>query len=140
MTVVTASPEETIRIGKELAKSLGPNTVIALMGDLGAGKTTLVKGIALGLEIDEVITSPTFVIISEYDGRLPLFHMDLYRISGVDEFIELGAEELFYSGGITVIEWSERIRSILPPDSIRIHIAFDSDPSKRIISGEGIDL
>ncbi|MFP4563882.1 MAG: tRNA (adenosine(37)-N6)-threonylcarbamoyltransferase complex ATPase subunit type 1 TsaE [Spirochaetia bacterium] len=136
----TTTPEETIRIGEELGKELTPNTVIALHGDLGAGKTTLVKGIARGLNVEEEITSPTFVIISEYPGRLPLFHMDLYRISGIDEFLDLGAEELFYSGGITVIEWSDRIRSILPSDCIRITITFDSDPAKRIISGEGMEL
>lgn len=136
--IITTAPEETLRVGTELGEKLQPNTVIALRGDLGAGKTTLVKGIARGLDIEEEITSPTFVIISEYPGRLPLFHMDLYRISGVDEFLDLGAEELFYSGGITVIEWGERVRNILPADCIHITIAFDSDPSKRIISGEGI--
>jgi tRNA threonylcarbamoyladenosine biosynthesis protein TsaE len=136
----TTTPEETLRFGEELGKELTPNTVIALQGDLGAGKTTLVKGIARGLNIEEEITSPTFVIISEYPGRLPLYHMDLYRISGIDEFLDLGAEELFYSGGITVIEWSERIRSILPPDCIRITLTFDSDPAKRIISEEGMEL
>lgn len=136
----TTTPEETLRFGEELGKELTPNTVIALQGDLGAGKTTLVKGIARGLNIEEEITSPTFVIISEYPGWLPLYHMDLYRISGIDEFLDLGAEELFYSGGITVIEWSERIRSILPPDCIRITITFDSDPAKRIISKEGMEL
>ena len=135
----TTTPEETLRFGEELGKELTPNTVIALQGDLGAGKTTLVKGIARGLNIEEEITSPTFVIISEYPGRLPLYHMDLYRISGIDEFLDLGAEELFYSGGITVIEWSERIRSILPPDCIRITLTFDSDPAKRIISEEGME-
>jgi tRNA threonylcarbamoyladenosine biosynthesis protein TsaE len=137
---ITTTPEETVRVGQELGERLAPNTVIALRGDLGAGKTTLVKGIARGLGIEEEITSPTFVIISEYSGRLPLFHMDLYRISGIDEFVDLGAEELFFSGGITVIEWSERIRSILPPDCIRITLAFDSDPSKRVIAAEGTDL
>lgn len=132
---VTHTPEETIRIGKELGESVRENTVIALSGDLGAGKTTLVKGIALGLGIAEEITSPTFIIICEYSGRLPLYHIDLYRISGEDEFLDLGAEEMFYQGGVTVIEWSERILGILPPECIRITIAYNSDPSKRIISG-----
>ena len=136
----TTTPEETIRVGQEIGKMLTPNTVVALRGDLGAGKTTLVKGIARGLNIEEEITSPTFVIISEYPGRLPLYHMDLYRISGSDEFLDLGAEELFTGGGVTVIEWSERIRSLLPGDCIYITIAFDSDPARRVISVEGIDL
>ena len=125
--------EETKAFGLDLAKNLKSNQVIALIGDLGTGKTTLTKYIAMGLGIEEMITSPTFTIVQEYhSGRLPLYHFDVYRINDVDEMFEIGAEEYFYGGGITIIEWAEKIDKILPEDTLRIYIDYGKKQGERI--------
>ena len=111
-----------------LGSLLTPGSVVALTGPLGSGKTTFVKGIARSLGITEDITSPTFTIISEYEGRLPLFHMDLYRISGEEELEDTGGVELMSGNGISVIEWAENAEETLPEDTI--HVTFE------IIGGE----
>ncbi len=121
----TNSPEETWALAAELADELGPGTVIALHGDLGAGKTCFIQGYAAALGIDEPITSPTYTLIGEYEGRLPLHHIDLYRLSGPEEALGLGLEEYFDAKGITAIEWAERAEGLLPPDLL--HIQIDSD-------------
>lgn len=112
--------EAMIAFGQEMAKRLKANAVLALSGDLGAGKTTFVQGLALGLGIDEPICSPTFVTLNLYDGKRPLYHFDLYRLKDETDFLRQGFEEYFGKGGITAIEWPERIASILPKDIIRI--------------------
>lgn len=124
--IITHSPEDTIAFAKKFAKKLVPNTVIALTGRLGAGKTTFTKGIALALGIAEPVTSPTFTLIQEYEGSLPMFHMDLYRLESLEEFEVLGAEDYFYRNGITLIEWSEKAEDILPLDTIHIHFDINS--------------
>ncbi len=129
--VETHSPEETWELAAELAAELGPGTVIALHGDLGAGKTCFIQGYAAALGIDEPITSPTYTIIGEYEGRLPLHHIDLYRLSGPEEAIGLGLEEYFDANGITAIEWAERAEGLLPPDLLHIQIAADTDTGTR---------
>ena len=119
------SPQATLEWGRILAKSLTPNTIIALSGELGAGKTHLVKGIALGLglPIEDEVQSPTFVILSIYETAPPLFHFDLYRLKTAEEFQALGFEEFFTRGGICAIEWPERITSLLPLNTLRISLA-----------------
>lgn len=119
------SPEATLEWGRTLAKSLTPNTIIALSGELGAGKTHLVKGIALGLglPIEDEVQSPTFVILSIYDTTPPLYHFDLYRLKGAEEFQALGFEEFFTRGGICAIEWPERIASLLPQNTLHISLS-----------------
>ncbi len=139
MKVVTSSREETVGLGNRIGAAIKPGTVIGLEGQLGSGKTTFVQGIARGLNITEQVTSPTFIIIAEYEGRLPLYHMDLYRISGEDEFLALGGEDYFYGDGVCVIEWSERIRGILPENRISVRIAI-SRPESREFDIEGIEL
>lgn len=124
-TEQTATPEETWALAARLASELKPGTVIALHGDLGAGKTCFVQGLAAALDIDEPITSPTYTLIAEYNGRLPLHHIDLYRLSGPDEALGLGIEEYFECGGITAIEWAERAEGLLPPDLLHIRIDVD---------------
>ncbi|MEN8255564.1 MAG: tRNA (adenosine(37)-N6)-threonylcarbamoyltransferase complex ATPase subunit type 1 TsaE [Verrucomicrobiota bacterium] len=124
-TVETNSPEETWELAALLAGELVPGTVIALHGDLGAGKTCLVQGLAAALGIDEPITSPTYTLIGEYVGLVPLHHIDLYRISGPEEALGLGLEEYFDAGGITAIEWAERAEGLLPPDLLHIQITAD---------------
>lgn len=108
MTYHSSSPQETQALGRALAKLLQPGDIIAFTGDLGAGKTTLTQGIALGLDISAPLTSPTYTIIQEYlEGRLPLFHFDLYRLGGEEELFDLGFEEYFHREGICILEWSE---------------------------------
>ena len=124
------SPEQTQQFAERLAKLLGPGDVIALEGDLGAGKTTFTQGLAKGLGIKTVINSPTFTIIKEYQGTLPLYHMDVYRVE--DEFEELGFDEYFYGEGITVVEWASMIRSVLPPVLLEIYIKRAEGDSREI--------
>ena len=125
--VETNSPEETWELAAELTDELGPGTVMALHGDLGAGKTCFIQGVAAALGIDEPITSPTYTLIGEYEGRLPLHHIDLYRLSGPEEALGLGLEEYFDVNGITAIEWAERAEGLLPPDLLHIRIEADTD-------------
>ncbi len=129
--VETHSPEETWALATALADELGPGTVMALHGGLGAGKTCFVQGLAAALGIDEPITSPTYTLIGEYEGRLPLHHIDLYRLSGPEEALGLGLEECFDANGITAIEWAERAEGLLPPDLLHIQITVDDTTETR---------
>lgn len=124
MQFISHNAEETIEIGKKIGSMCKSGTVISLRGSLGAGKTVIAKGIAQYLNIEEAIVSPTFTIIQEYRGTLALYHMDLYRISGCDEFEMLGGEEMLYGNGITLIEWSEKIEEMLPENTIYIDITI----------------
>lgn len=125
MIITTHSPEETLLLGETLARHARGGDVIAYRGGLGAGKTTLTRGIARGLGIEETLTSPTYTIISVYPGRLPLYHMDLYRLSGDEEFEMLGTDDFLGYEGLTVIEWSEKAEESLPPEEERITITID---------------
>jgi len=118
----TRSEAQTIKFGQLLAEQLVVKDVVALFGDLGSGKTVLVKGIGKGLGIKEEITSPSFTIISEYTGRIPLFHFDLYRIENVAEFFDLDYENYFFGNGVSVIEWADKIEPYLPDMRIDIKI------------------
>lgn len=121
------SAEETFDFGKELGKEAVPGQVICLDGDLGTGKTVLTKGIAAGLGIEEPVVSPTFTIVQIYEqGRIPLYHFDVYRIDDPDEMEEIGYREYFYGKGFTIIEWSGLIEDILPKDALRIRISKDA--------------
>lgn len=120
------SPEETFAIGKEIGEQLKPGDVYCLIGDLGVGKTVFTQGLAKGLGIEEPINSPTFTIIQEYhEGRIPLYHFDVYRIGDVSEMDELGYEEYFYGGGACLIEWGNLIEEILPKETVTITIEKD---------------
>jgi tRNA threonylcarbamoyladenosine biosynthesis protein TsaE len=134
---LSTSPEETQAFGENLTRSLGPGSVIALRGGLGAGKTCLVKGIARGLGITENITSPTYTIVSEYPGPVPLYHIDAYRLNSDEDFENTGAGDYIGGSGITVIEWSERIPRSIPPDAIIIAIEI-TGPNERKIHVKGI--
>lgn len=126
------SAEDTINIGKIIGSSLTKGTVIAFKGTLAAGKTTLTKGIAESLEIDDVITSPTFTLVSEYEGKLPLYHFDVYRLDTVEDFLNIGSEEMMYGDGVCAIEWSEKIESALPKDAIIIEIEILTPETRKI--------
>lgn len=126
----TNSPEETAEVAAAFARELSPGTVVALTGDLGAGKTTFVKAAAKALGVAEEITSPTYTIVAEYPG---LIHMDLYRLRDVEEFELLGVEELLQGETITMIEWAERAQEALPPDrTVWVTIGFGSGDHRTI--------
>lgn len=134
MTFYTESAEQTIKLGEKIGSFLHPGDVIALQGTLAAGKTTITKGIARALGITEDITSPTFTLISVYEGRLPLYHMDVYRLEGSADFLDLGAEEMLYGSGICVIEWSEKIMNELPNSAVIIKLFAENE--KRTVTIE----
>ncbi|MDF7823721.1 tRNA (adenosine(37)-N6)-threonylcarbamoyltransferase complex ATPase subunit type 1 TsaE [Pontiellaceae bacterium B12227] len=129
--VETNSPEETWELAAEIADELQAGTVMALHGDLGAGKTCFIQGFAVALGIDEPVTSPTYTLIGEYEGRLPFHHLDLYRLSGPEEALGLGLEEYFDVNGITAIEWAERAEGLLPDDLLHIEIKADEETQTR---------
>jgi tRNA threonylcarbamoyladenosine biosynthesis protein TsaE len=131
---VTCSPEETIRLGRRISKLLVPGDVIALVGELGTGKTCLTKGIAQGLGVpsDQFVRSASFVIVNRYDGRYPIWHIDAYRLDGPLDFVSLGYEELIDSGCIAVIEWAERVDNLLPPRAIQISLEHIAPTERRI--------
>ncbi len=120
LKVNTKSVDETQRLGEKLASFLKPGDILSLTGDLGAGKTCFTQGVARGLGIKRRITSPTFNLIKEYKNTLPLYHFDVYRIDTLEEMRDLGYEEYFFGEGITVIEWGDKIRPILPPNLLEI--------------------
>lgn len=126
------SPEQSIRIAESLGKTLIPGDLILLSGTLGAGKTTFTRGLARGLDVTErYITSPTFTLVNEYDGRIPFFHIDLYRLGGEDEVSDLGLEEMF-SRGAVVIEWAERAGTLLPAERMEIELKVSGEESREI--------
>jgi len=130
---ISHSAEETIAFGRQLAGSLRAGDVLALTGDLGAGKTCLVKGLAAGLNITHAVTSPTFTLIHEYrGGRLPLAHIDLYRLATASEAVNIGIEEYLSGVGVTVIEWAERIESLLPAQTKRIRLTAIDETTRQI--------
>ncbi len=137
--IVTTSHQETEELGTKIGKKLKKGDVISLRGSLGAGKTVIAKGIAKALSINEAIVSPTFTLVQEYDGTLNLYHLDIYRLSGEDEFESMGGEEFLYPDGVTLIEWSEKIDSMLPENTIYINIEIDEN-SFRHIQIKGLEL
>ena len=130
--MISHSDMETERIGYALGKELRKGDVVSLRGSLGAGKTVLAKGIARALGITESIVSPTFTLVQEYDGTMKLYHLDLYRLSGDDEFESMGGEEFLYPDGITLIEWAEKIEDMMPDDAFRVTVAILEDGSRSI--------
>jgi tRNA threonylcarbamoyladenosine biosynthesis protein TsaE len=136
----TSSPEETIQLGQFIGEVLRPGSVIGLCGELGTGKTHLIKGLARGLGVDEryYVTSPSFTIINEYPGRIPLNHLDLYRLENMDQMEELGYEEYFYHEGVTVIEWAEKVLPLLPENHLMVEISHLGENRRKFkITGRG---
>jgi len=133
VTIESATHADTVRLGRLLAGLLQPGMVIALIGDLGAGKTTLVKGIASGLlNIDErEVTSPTFTIVQEYSGAMPLYHVDAYRLDSALDLEAVGFEDYIDGNGVTVIEWADRITDALPPETLTISIEQHGEQQRR---------
>lgn len=122
----TNSPEETYEIGKQLGESAQAGMILCLNGDLGTGKTVFTQGFAAGLGIEEPVNSPTFTIVQVYEeGRLPLYHFDVYRIGDPEEMDEIGYEDYFYGEGVSLVEWAELIEELIPPEAIQVTIEKD---------------
>ena len=137
MQYISNSVEETEKIGAELARKLFGGSIVAFTGDLGAGKTAFVRGMAHGLGIEDRVTSPTFTIVNEYDGgEKPLFHFDLYRLFDADELFDIGWEDYLARGGICAVEWSERAADAME-NCIRVDIVRGESDDQRIIKIEG---
>lgn len=128
--IETCTEEETRRVAVRLANLLKPGDVITLAGELGAGKTTFTKGIAVGLGVKRVVNSPTYTIIKEYEGELPLYHMDVYRLEDSDE--DIGFSEYFEGEGISVVEWAEFIEEYLPKERLEIKINYLDEEKRRL--------
>jgi len=131
-TIILRGLKDMETFGKEFSKNLNPGSVIALVGPLGAGKTTLTQSIARGLGISEKLTSPTFTIIQEYEsGRLPLYHFDVYRVYDPEELFEMGFEDYLRRDGVCIIEWADLIEDMLPEDTIRINLDYTENEGER---------
>ncbi len=129
MLIETHSAEETFEAGRKMGLEAKPGTIICLNGDLGTGKTVFTKGVAAGLGISEPVVSPTFTVVQIYEeGRLPLYHFDVYRIDDPAEMEEIGYRDYFYGGGVAIIEWSDLIGELIPRDAVRVTI--EKDPAK----------
>jgi tRNA threonylcarbamoyladenosine biosynthesis protein TsaE len=132
LELITQSPEETQALGRRLGKIAQASDVILLVGKLGAGKTCLTQGIAWGLSIDEYAASPSFVLVRELYGRLPLYHVDFYRLENLEEIAELGLDEYFYGKGVTVVEWAEKALELLPPENLLIEMEYVAENERRL--------
>lgn len=130
-TWISKSPEETEQIAQTFAQTLKPGSVVALYGGLGRGKTAFVRGLAKGLHSSDAVSSPTFALVHEYDGDLPVFHFDMYRIQTLDDLYSTGFFDYLEMNGVVVIEWSENIKDYLPYDVIEIHIDLTENDNER---------
>ncbi|MDP8230668.1 MAG: tRNA (adenosine(37)-N6)-threonylcarbamoyltransferase complex ATPase subunit type 1 TsaE [Candidatus Gorgyraea atricola] len=132
--MLTHSPEETIKLGEDLAKRLSKGSVVALFGDLGSGKTTFTKGIGKGLGVKNAmhINSPTFVLIKEYKGKFPLYHLDLYRLENLQNIEDIAVEEYIYGDGVTIIEWAGKMKRLLPKKHIAVKFTIKGESEREI--------
>ncbi len=137
MEYLSHSPEETEQLGEQLGRTLRPGSVVAYRGDLGMGKTAFTRGLARGLGCTCRVTSPTFTIVNEYSGALPLFHFDMYRLDSSDELFDIGWEDYLSRGGVCAVEWSERVEDALPEDALWVSIARGNGENDRIITVTG---
>lgn len=129
--------ERTREIGSKLGQLLTPKSVICLIGDLGAGKTTMTQSLAKSLEVDDYITSPTFTIVNEYEGRMPLYHFDVYRIGSSEEMYDIGFEEYINGDGVCIIEWANLIEDILPEEYLYIEMNYKETGREMILTPKG---
>ena len=135
LDLVTQSPEDTVGLGRRLGELLQPGGVVALMGDLGAGKTVFCKGIARGLGVEDEgdVTSPTFVLVNEYRGRCPVYHLDLYRLQDASQAEDLGWDDFIFGDGVTLIEWADKIPGLLPAERLEARLHWISAGQRRIL-------
>jgi len=132
LEIISHSPEETQKFGVEIGKLALPGDIFLLVGGLGAGKTCLTQGIAWGLNIEEYAASPSFVVIRELYGRLPLYHIDFYRLDHLEEIAELGLDDYLYGNGVSVVEWAEKGLNLLPAEHLLIEISYLSDTERSL--------
>jgi len=134
MKIISHSAEKTVEVGAKLAKTLKRGDVVALFGEFGSGKTVFTKGIAKGLGVKDIryVNSPSFVIIKEYKGKIPLYHFDLYRLDKAHSLDSVGYDEYFYGDGVTVIEWAERVKSELPARHVEVRLKVKDDSTRAI--------
>ncbi len=141
MEYLSHSTAETESIGASLGQRLLPGSVLAYRGDLGMGKTAFTRGLARGLGFTGRVTSPTFTIVNEYEGRIPLFHFDMYRLGSSEELFDIGWEDYLSRGGVCAVEWSERVTDALPPDTVWVEIRrHPEEEGWRVITITGGDL
>ena len=131
-TVTCRTAQDMEELGRSIGETCAPGCVISLRGSLGAGKTVFAKGVARSLGIQEAIVSPTFTLVQEYEGRIPMYHMDLYRITSEEDFQMIGGEDLLYSDGVCLIEWSEIINCLLPNGTLFVEIKVNEDQSRTV--------
>lgn len=138
--IITKSPEETKAFGKRLAKYFKQGDIICFFGDLGSGKTTIIKGIAEGLKIDsKKVNSPTFVLMNVYEGRRTLFHFDLYRLEDIEGISSTGYDEFFYGNGVSFIEWADRLGTFLPKEYLKVEMTHKTLEERRIkLTAKGV--
>ena len=132
LEITSNSPEETQDFGARLGQLAQPGDVFLLVGELGAGKTCLAQGIARGLGIKEYAASPSFVVVRQLYGRLPLYHMDFYRLDNLEEIADLGLDDYFYGQGVSVVEWADKGLSLLPPEHLLVEMSYVSDTGRRL--------
>lgn len=131
-TVICKTEQDMEALGRKMGSEFKGGEVISLRGSLGAGKTVFARGVARSLNIEEAIVSPTFTLLQQYNGKLTIYHMDLYRISSEEDFMMIGGEDLLYSNGVCLIEWSEVISELLPKNTIYIQITVNEDQSRTV--------
>lgn len=129
---VSKNESETVGMGREFAGRLGPGSFVALYGDLGAGKTQFVKGVCDAFNVREVVNSPTFTIVNEYHGTLPVFHIDLYRMKNVEEIMGIGFDEYLEAGGVCLVEWAEKLNGIIPENRFDVEMTVVDDTTREI--------
>ncbi|MDD5259807.1 MAG: tRNA (adenosine(37)-N6)-threonylcarbamoyltransferase complex ATPase subunit type 1 TsaE [bacterium] len=131
--IITRSAAETQYFGQKLARQLKPGDLVCLTGDLGVGKTCLIQGVARGLQVKGYVNSPTFKIINEYKGKVPVYHFDLYRLDGLTDLRGLGYEEYFYGQGVSLVEWAEKIMPFLPKQYLQVEMRSIDEHTRKII-------
>ena len=132
MTIITNNENETMREGEKLGQSLSPGAVVALFGGLGVGKTAFTRGLANGLGIKSSVTSPTFTIVNEYPGKIPLFHFDMYRLESESELFDIGWDDYLERGGVCAVEWSEKVLGAFSPDTIYVKLENLGDDMRKL--------
>ena len=132
LEVISRSPEETQEVGRLLGEGAQSGDVFLLTGGLGTGKTTLTQGIAWGLGVQEHARSATFILIAEYQGRLPLYHMDLFRIDHLEEVLDLGLDEYLFGQGVSVVEWADKAPQVFPADHLEVHLELVDENTRRL--------
>ncbi len=138
--VVAARPEDTQALGERLGARLGPGDVVACTGELGAGKTCFLQGVARGLGVRSDVTSPTFVLVNQYQGRLPVYHVDAYRADSLTELLDIGIDELLYGDGVTLVEWADKLLPLLPARTITVTLSGLGDEPRQIVIEQPAEL